>query len=143
MKNYVKPVVLANEALAEGVYAASGGEFFDGCYRTEAEIKQRPETGRETYVIQFDAWHETNHDSTHQRLIITFNQPVTYVWSSGTLKEGDGTSTLKIDYDYHNNTTDKIGLGNLEVKSADGLTILGTTLQCNYTCDQHDHLGHY
>ena len=143
MKNYVKPIVLANEELAEGVYAASGGDFVDGCYKTSAEIKQWPETGRETYVIQFDARHETNHDSTHQRLVITFNQAVTYVWSSGTLTGGDGTTTLYIDYDYHNNTTDNIGLGNLEVKSASGLSIVDTALLCNYTCDQHDHLGHY
>ncbi|MBP5280886.1 MAG: hypothetical protein J6Z22_00115 [Lachnospiraceae bacterium] len=134
MKNYVKPVVLANEELAEGVYAASGD-----CYTVTGYIHQTPETGRETYVMQFNAVHAAadGHHGGAQVLIITFNQPVTYVSSAGTLCGGDGTNVISIDYGYHNNQADNIGLGDVQVASGDGLAIVGAVLTCNHDCGQH------
>ena len=52
MKDYVKPVVLVNEELAEGVYAASGSD----CYTVTTNIHQRPETGtRPAALVEMDA----------------------------------------------------------------------------------------
>lgn len=143
MKTYEKPVVLANEELAEGVYAASGAGGSD-CYEVTAYIHQTPQTGRGDYRIQVNGKHNaTGHHSTGQVLILYFNQSVDYVSSNGTLKSGDGTSELKIDYSYHNNEKDNIGLGDVVVTSEPGLAITGAVLECNYTCDQHDSLGNY
>ena len=148
MKDYVKPIVLANEELAEGVYAASGDAGNGGdCYTVTAYIHQTPELGREDYRIQVNGVHAAvGHHSTGQELILYFNQPVNYQFCNGaeaTLVSGDGTSELRLAYSYHNNENDNIGLGDVVVTSGDGLAVSGAVLKCNYTCGQHDSLGNY
>lgn len=103
--------------LAEGVYAASG------CYTATAYIHQKPQTGRGDYRIQVDGVHNANHTKETQWLTITFNEPVTYISSNGTLQSGNGSSTLVIEYRYHQNPTDNIGLGDLVVTADPGLEI--------------------
>lgn len=142
MNKYSKPIVLMNEELAEGVYAASGNDGAD-CYSVTTNIHQKPETGRGDYRIQVTASHLTAHHGTAQTLVLYFNQAVTYSSSNGTLAGGDGTSTLSINYTYHNNGVDSIGLGDVVVVSEPGLAVTGAQVICNKTCEQHDHLGNY
>lgn len=146
MKNYEKPLVLDNDEIFEGVYAASGADGSD-CYAVTAYIHQTPETGREDYRIQVNGVHAAiGHHSTEQVLTLYFNQPVTYSFCNGAnaiLVGGDGTEQLKLRYNYHNNENDNIGLGDVVVTSGDGLAVTGAKLECNYTCEQHDSLGNY
>lgn len=121
---YQKPVFYKTEDLSEGVYAASGS----GCYTTTARIHQTPQTGRGDYRIQVDGKHHADHTRETQWLHISFNQPVKYSSSNGTLKSGDGTSALVIEYHYHQNPTDNIGLGDLVVTSDPGLAIVGASI---------------
>ncbi|MCC8050480.1 MAG: hypothetical protein LIP10_07465 [Clostridiales bacterium] len=132
MNRYMKPVILANDEISEGVYAASG------CYSVSYSIHQKPETGRGDYRIQIDAVHDASHHSTAQVLVISFNQAVNYVSSNGTLSSGNGTSTLSINYSYHSNNTDNIGLGDVVVEADQGLAVTGAYMTCNETCSQHD-----
>jgi len=126
MEKYESPVVLANEELAEGVYAASGSD----CYTATAHIHQTPETGRGDFRIQVDGRHEAkDHYNEQQRLHITFNLPVKYKSSQGTLESGDETNTLVIGYHYHNNETDNIGLGDLVVVADSGLAITNVYIE--------------
>lgn len=133
MKDYVKPVVIENDELAEGVYAASGTD----CYTVTARIHQTPQEGRGDYRIQVDGKHSAgdNHHSGKQRLTISFNMPVDYVWSNGTLVSS-GNSVV-IDYNYHNNAYDNIGLGDVIVAADQGLAVNGAILECNHNCGQH------
>lgn len=119
---YSKPVILTNKDMAEGVYAASG------CYTATAYIHQKPETGRGDYRIQVNGKHNADHTKETQWLHISFNQPVTYKSSQGTLESGDGTNTLTIRYNYHQNPTDNIGLGDLCVQSDAGLAITAVSI---------------
>lgn len=140
MTNYERPRVIANADLAENVYTASGIGGGDGdCYTVTAYIHQTPETGRGDFRIQVNAVHDAgdNHHSGKQTLILYFNQPVTYSWSNGQLAGGDGTSELYIDYSYHNNAYDNIGLGDVIVESDAGLAVTGAELICNHDCGQH------
>ncbi len=141
MKNYEKPVVLANDEVSEGVYAASGAVAGDSsdCYTVTAYIHQTPETGRHDYRIQVDAVHDAadDHHSGEQVLTLYFNQPVVYVRSNGTLAGGDNTTAISITYNYHNNGYDEIGLGDVFVKADDGLAVTGSVLTCNHNCGQH------
>lgn len=121
MKNYAKPVVLANADLAEGIYAASGAD--STCYTVNARICQRPETGREDYRIQVDAKHNADHNCNGQLLTIEFNKPVQYISSNGQLDEIFG-NVIRIKYGYWNNPHDNIGLGDIVVKSTEGLEIM-------------------
>ena len=47
MVKYSKPMVIVDQGLAEGVYAASG----TGCYTVTANIHQTPQTGSGDYRI--------------------------------------------------------------------------------------------
>ncbi len=135
MKEYVRPVVLENEDLAEGVYAASG----DRCYEVTVNIHQKPETGRGNYRMQLNATHnaEDQHHSTAQRLTRVFNLPVEVVSCDQSEVSGSGTNTLNISYSYHNNPSENIGLGNLTVVADAGLAVTSAKLWCNETCNQH------
>ncbi|MCM1215773.1 MAG: hypothetical protein NC331_03005 [Lachnospiraceae bacterium] len=134
---YEKPIVLINEELAESVYAASGAG--GDCYTVTTRIHQEPETGRGDYRIQVDAIHAAgdSHHSGKQTLILYFNQAVTYKSSNGSLAGGDGTASISIDYSYHNNDYDNIGLGDVIVESDAGLDVSGAQLICNHDCGQH------
>lgn len=122
MSKYEKPVVEIDTGMAEGVYAASG------CYTATAKIHQRPETGRGDYRIQVNGQHSADHTNDAQTLTISFNQDVTYKSSQGTLASGATGRTLVINYTYHNNQNDNIGLGDLCVESEAGLAITGVSI---------------
>lgn len=135
MKGYTRPVVIPNDELAESVYMASG----DACYSCIAFIHQKPEVGRGDYRIQVNGIHSASdgHHSGKQVLTLSFNIPVTYKDSNGTLVAGDGSNTLKIEYSYHNNGNDNIGLGDVIVEADQGLAVIGSILDCNHDCGQH------
>ena len=122
MKDYIKPVIVVNEDIAEGVYAASG------CYTINAYITQRPVLGRGDYRIQLNAIHNANHTNNSQTLTISFNQSVNYVSSNGILKYGDDTNTLVVDFSYWQNEYDNVGLGELVVTSDNNLEIINVRL---------------
>lgn len=135
-KTYESPIVTANEELVEGVYMASG----DDCYTVTARIHQKPESGRGDYRIQMDGKHAATdgHHAGSQTLVMSFNLPVEYVGSNGKLKSGDGSTKIKVDYSYHNNAHDNIGLGDLIVKADAGLAITHVKLIDNgHDCGQH------
>ena len=122
-----KPMILENNDLSEGVYAASG----DGCYTASAYIHQTPETGREDYRIQVNGVHAADHTKETQWLHISFNQPVHYkecYMNGATLEAGDGTSSLRIRLTYYQNPTDNIGGGDLVVTSDAGLAITSVSI---------------
>lgn len=139
MIDYIKPTVLGNEEISEGVYAASGAIGENNCYTVTAIIHQSLETGRGDYRIQVNGIHAAvnGHHSSEQILTLFFNQPVSYSSSNGELYSGDGTNILSIKYNYHNNGYDNIGLGDIIVTSDTGLSITQATLSCNYDCGQH------
>lgn len=117
MKRYDKPSILVNEELSEGVYAASG------CYTVTTQVHQEMQTGRGDYRIQINGDHNADHTKEKQTLTISFNMPVEYKTSNGTLVGlGTGT-TLVVDYAYHQNPTDKIGLGDMIVVADPGLEV--------------------
>lgn len=121
---YEKPMIIINEGLAEGVYAASG----DGCYTTTAYIHQTPQTGRGDYRIQVNARHDADHNCNGQILTMSFNQAVDFVGANGTLIDGNGTNTIRIQLNYWNNHIDNIGIGDVIVTSDPGLGITGITM---------------
>lgn len=124
MKNYEKPMLVKTEQMSEGVYLASG----QGCYTATAYIHQTQETGRHDYRIQVDGVHAADHTNDKQWLHISFNMPVRYSSSNGSLESGDGSSTLVICYGYHQNFSDDIGLGDLCVTADEGLAITSVSI---------------
>lgn len=122
MTNYESPVILRTEELAEGVYLASG------CYTASAYIHQTPQSGSGEYRIQVNGQHSVDHTKEAQTLTISFSLPVTYTSSGGSLVSGSGTNTLVINYNYHQNPTDNIGLGDLVVQADAGLAVTSVNI---------------
>lgn len=89
MKNYQKPVVIADDVLAESVYMASG----DGdCWTISVSKDQADAGGYATFRVQ--ANHATNlqHISKATTIVIQFNQPVTDVIYEGFVVYPSGNS---------------------------------------------------
>ncbi len=122
---YRKPMIIQSSDLFEGVYAESGS---DGCYTATAYIHQTPETGRGDYRIQVNGKHHADHTKEKQWLHISFNMPVEYSESNGTLESGTGTNSLVISYNYHQNPNDNIGLGDLIVIADAGLAVTSVSI---------------
>ena len=123
---YRKPVIMRTDDLAEGVYAASGAS---GCYTAEAHIHQSPETGRDSYVIQVNGYHNADHTSKQQLLTISFNMPVKFKsCSEARSVKGSGTPTLFIELDYSMNRSGDIGFGDLVVQAESEPTINNVTI---------------
>ena len=124
---YVKPLIIQDSDMSEGIFTASGS--ISSCYSVEANIHQTPEPGREDYRIQVNAHHNgVDHGNSGQVLTISFNQPVTYSFSNGSLLSGNGTQTLQIGFSYWQNPNDNIGLGDLVVISGDNLAITSVVM---------------
>lgn len=120
MREYTKPTISLDTGLAEGIYAASG------CYTVDAKIIQTIEHEKK-YVIQVNAHHDADHSNNAQILVISFNQNVTHL-NGGTLISGNGTSTLTVQYNYHQNPSDNIGFGDFTVSSDSGLAIISVSI---------------
>lgn len=116
MSSYEKPVLVELDETVEGVYAASG------CYTVTARIHQQ---ANNIYRIQVDAKHDTTHSCSKQTLFLSFNMPVEYQGSSGTLRGSSAGTQIAIDYSYWNNPKDNIGLGDVTVSAEEGLVITG------------------
>lgn len=145
-RQYLKPAVLLNEDLAEGVFTASlgggGGRgsdsvtSTDGCFNVTAKIDQKPETGRGDYRLDVNATHIpsfANHGSNSQTLTIVFNQPVDYV-SCGTnvSSYSDGTSVLTVTrQNWCNGQSEPVGFAGLVVNSEQGLGLISVKFVCN------------
>lgn len=86
MKEYVKPIILLNEEIAEGVYAASG----DTCWT----VSQRGDVvhsyeGRKVFFI--DLTHDGSaHDSAGAKVTFTFNFNVSHAFCGGSTAECNG-----------------------------------------------------
>lgn len=73
-KNYVKPMILANDELAEGIYLASG----DGDCWTISVSKDQADAGNGASTFRIQANHSTNlqHISSKTTMVISFNQTI-------------------------------------------------------------------
>lgn len=71
---YIKPVILEDNEMAEGVYATGSGD----CWSVTYEIKQRNTNPYDPFVnIRIKGDHHASHTSSKLEIKITFDQPVT------------------------------------------------------------------
>lgn len=137
MKNYEKPVVLANNEMSEGVYAASGD-----CYTCSATVNQAPELGQDCYVVRVKLIHNAadGHHSNTRRVTIKFLQNVTFKQAGTcTLYSGDGTPSLTVETVHHNNASETIELVDLYIESSVVPTV--EDVYCIY-CGRDCNYGH-
>ncbi len=126
MKNYEKPVVMINEDLAEGVYAASGTGVDCWIIDKDGETTNfvESDTSRE---FQFDAHHysiQVNHVP-NAVWVVTFNQPILSVVSCSGYRTTIEGSTVKVYEEHINNMNENEKWGfALRVSSENMSTLL-------------------
>lgn len=73
MKNYIKPIVIADDVLAESIYMASG----DGdCWSITVHKDQDDAGGYATFRVQANHANNLQHLSKATTIVLQFNQPV-------------------------------------------------------------------
>lgn len=92
MKNYVKPVVLANEELAEGVYAASGGVA--ECWTVAPKSVQDWDGAYHVFEIHCVHPDTVEHISSASTVVLTFSAPLTDAKSEFTTSWSGSTVTV-------------------------------------------------
>ncbi len=123
---YNKPLILTNDDMAEGVYAASG------CFTVTWNIHQRPEVGRGDYRIQVNAKHSASHTCTEQYLTITFNQTVTFKECGAASIDGSASGTvIRLTRRNFANGNDNIGFGDVVVESDAWLSVISMVMKDN------------
>jgi hypothetical protein len=106
-KTYVKPIILANEELAEGIYAASGEP---GCWTVSIRSVQNWSGSHHIYEVSL---HHigTQHISTDSTVKITFNTAITDAYSESGNAVTIAGNTVSITRQSHANaygTTDDV-----------------------------------
>ena len=71
---YVKPLVVADDARAEGVFAASGADGSD-CFTASAKVE---DTIGNLHYVRVSGEHMGDHTSMSEKFVITFDREVTY-----------------------------------------------------------------
>lgn len=113
MNKYVKPVVLANEEMAEGVYAASG------CWTATWNSHQTKDTGRGSFIFQIDGAHIAEAHNPNTIITCTFSLPVKVCQVSYSPVDNASYSTYKTTHQFVRtqpiNPNENLGFGNVEV----------------------------
>lgn len=94
MKNYVKPMVLVNEELAEGVYAASG------CLTASISLVNTDTNGaanKARFNVRLDHNSNDAHISEKQKVVIKFSTAVNVVETGGSnVSGGNGSDSVTL-----------------------------------------------
>ena len=137
MKDYVKPIVLANEELAEGVYAASGGVSDATCWTIDPYSVQ-DENGAGYHVFEVKIVHSdtVQHISTQSTSVITFNNVVTDAYSEGNCTASvTGERTVTVVRTLHANAyqsgdvaTYKVWVKSSDLATTKALAVTGSSI---------------
>lgn len=126
MKSYEKPVVLANDEVAEGVYAASGAEG-TACFKFESDAGRNWSTGDGFYEynVRFRHIDEAHMNCTHKFIIHFSATPIAVSCSTnckeGTQPEIKGNSIIVTWQQQQANGGGEVADIGLKVKWADGV----------------------
>lgn len=103
MKDYVKPIVLSNEELAEGVYAASGGIPEGDCWTVEAYSVQDWNGSHHVFEVHAVHSNQYKHISTETVVTLTFSQNVVSVGNEKEFPSTYNGNTVTITRTLHAN----------------------------------------
>jgi len=120
MREYVRPIVLENEELAEGVYAASG------CWTAYGAGRQAAVSSRGDFRFQIDGEHINEAHAAKVYITFTFDQPVKnaeycgYPCVSGDISGGVNIVTFELaNLSGGVNPNESFGGGALNVRTLD------------------------
>ena len=94
MKNYVKPIVLANEELAEGVYAASGAVGNANCWTISVRSDQDWNGSHHVFEVTIVHSDTVQHISTESTSVLTFSHALTDAYTESDFSASFGGNTM-------------------------------------------------
>lgn len=121
MDTYTKPVILLNEDLSEGVFAASGNSA--NCLSVTPWLDGQDGSGN--YRIVFKVEH-TGHQSYGQTIVATLSIPFTVVETDGTVSASVSGNVLTLVRDNQLNSTGLVELW-VKVSAASQPTVISAT----------------
>lgn len=134
MKEYESPVIIANEDLSEGVYAASGES---DCWTVSATSVQ--DWDGSNHVFQVAATHSTGlaHISSATTVTLTFNSTLTDARSEFSTSFSGNTVTVVRElladaYGSGDNYTYKVWASTGDEATTKALAVTGTTISCTH-----------
>ncbi|MCH5337584.1 MAG: hypothetical protein J1E03_02275 [Acetatifactor sp.] len=137
MKNYVKPVVLTNDELAEGVYAASGSSAAD-CWTVEPVSVQDSNGSHHVFEIRCKHSTAVEHISSATTVVLTFSAPLKDAYSEFTSSFSGSTVTvvrtlLADAYKSGDTMTYKVWVQAADEAATKAITCTGATITCTKT----------
>lgn len=93
MKKYEKPVVVINEEIAEGVYAASGAMTV-GCWTATGAGRQESVTARTDWRFQVDGYHIDEAHAAKVYITFVFDKEISEATFSGYTSQGIASKTV-------------------------------------------------
>lgn len=138
MMNYEKPVVLANEDIAEGVYAASGAaETSTDCWTVDVASVQ--DWNGSHHVFEVSCGHSTDvvHISTNTEVVLTFSNTLTDASSEFTCTFSGSTVTINRAlhanaYNSGDKMTYKVWVKAADEATTKAITCTGAAITCTH-----------
>ncbi len=139
MKEYEKPVVIINDEISEGVYAASGDETAD-CWSV-APVSVQDWNGSH-HVFEVRCVHSTavQHISSQSTVTLTFDHPLTDAYSEFPCSFSDTTVTVERElhanaYKSGDTMTYKVWVKASDEASTKSISCIGSSISCTKTAN--------
>lgn len=139
MKNYEKPLALANNELAEGVFMASGGGAASStdCWTVNAVSVQEWNGSHHVYEIRCSHSASVEHISSQTEVVLTFGSPVTDAYSEFPCRFSGSTVSIKRElhanaYQSGDNMTYKVWVKGTDEAATKALNCTGAVITCTH-----------
>ncbi len=138
MKGYEKPIVMVNDGLSEGVYAASGAAEAADCWTVNPVSVQ--DWNGSHHVFEIRCVHSTavEHISSASTVTLTFDQPVTDAYSEFSCTASGNTVTVIRElhanaYKSGDTMTYKVWVKAADEATTKAIACTGATISCTKT----------
>ncbi len=139
MMNYEKPVVLANEDVAEGVYAASGDGIAD-CWTVTAYSVQDWSGSDHVFEVRIVHSDAVQHISTASTTVLTFSTPLEGAYTESNFSCSYSGNTVTVVRESHanayqsgDNATFKVWVRAADEATTKAITCTGSSITCTKT----------
>lgn len=139
MTDYEKPVVLANEDVAEGVYAASGAGSAD-CWTVSPYSVQDWNGSHHVFEVRIVHSDAVQHISTASATTLTFSSPLTDAYTESNFSCSFSGSTATVvrtshanAYQSGDNATFKVWVKAADEATTKAITCTGSSISCTKT----------
>ena len=135
MKKYEKPIVMINEGMSEGVFAASGEAE---CWTIECVSVQDWNGSHHVFEVRCSHSADVQHISSATEVVLTFSSPIVNAYSEFPSSFSGNTVTVKRElladaYKSGDRVTYKVWVKAADESTTKGIACSGATIKCTKT----------